>query len=73
MRPDEIRPAIGQRYRHRQSGRVAILMRYRLDRGCSEDFGSVELTGDDGWTWSSSVGDFWAEWIHADAFDERRN
>lgn len=73
MTPDEIRPTLGERYRHRRTGRVARVRRYRRDAGQSERYGCVILTAGVSWEWAGSVGDFWEEWILANAFDEALN
>jgi hypothetical protein len=72
MTPDEIRPAIGQSYRHRRSGKVAVLMRYKPTDYSYRQIhplnpGLVRLKADDGWEWSGCQSDFWEEFLHADA------
>jgi hypothetical protein len=78
MTVEDIRPAVGERYRHRATGRVAVLVRYGdPQRSYAERarwlHTSVKLVASDGRAWSGCPDDFWSEWIHAEAFDESVN
>ena len=56
---EAIRPATGEFYRERRTGRIATLRHYGA--------ASVFLMDDAGWVWHLSRDDFWQEWIHSGA------
>lgn len=78
MTVNDILPAMGELYRHRATGRVAVLVRFGDPRRSYVDRArwlhtSVKLIASDGWAWSGCPDDFWSEFIHANAFDEALN
>lgn len=64
MTLDEIRPAIGHRYRHRRTGLVAELVRYR--RGPRYGPPLARLRADSGFVWTGTTDEFWDSWVNSD-------
>lgn len=63
----DIRPTLGTRYRHRDTGDIGLVLTWRTFNPQL-----VVLLCDDG-PREMTQRDFWEEWIHADLYDPSRN